>query len=252
MRPTAGPSVTARVLSILACFDEDHRQLTLSEIARAAGMPLSTTHRLLAELQAWNAVERDMHGNYAVGRRLWQLGTLANVQRELRDIALPAMQDLFAATHENVHLAIRQDDQALYVERFYGKDATVVISRAGRTLPLHATGVGKVLLAHAPEAVTEACLARLEPVTVRTVTDPVRLRAELEEIRRFGFARTEGEMTLGTSSVAVPIMDPLGSVVAALGLVTSSTPRHLASLIPALRMAAATISRGIPIDVNAD
>lgn len=244
------PSVTSRVLSILGSFDEEHRLLSLSEIARRSGLPLSTTHRLLAELQSWDAIERDADGNYVVGRRLWQLGTLANVQRELRDIALPAMQDLLASTQENVHLAIRQDTVALFVERLYGKNAVQVTSRAGRTLPLHATGVGKVLLAHAPAEVVDACLASLEAVTAHTITDPGRLRAELAEVRRHGFARTAQEMTLGTYSIAVAIRDPLGTVVAAMGLVTSDPRAQLASLLPALRMAAATISRGIPIDLE--
>ena len=252
MGAAPGPSVTSRVLSLLACFDEDHRQLTLSELARGAGMPLSTAHRLLGELESWNAVERRQDGSYLIGQRLWQLGTLANVQRELRDLALPPMQDLYEATHENIHLAVRKDTTALFVERIWGKNSVNVISRVGRPLPLHATGVGKVLLAHAPEPIVRFCLDNLQPVTRYTITEPGRMARELKAVRANGYARAIEEMTMGTFAIAVPVFDPLGTVVAALGVVTSSSRRDLEKFVPALRLAAATITRGLPIAESRD
>jgi DNA-binding IclR family transcriptional regulator len=236
-------SVTSRVLAVLSSFDEAHSALTLSEIARRAGLPLSTTHRLLAELERWQAVERSPSGVYQVGRRLWQLGTLAPVQRELREIALPPMQDLYVATQENVTLAVLSGRSALYVERIHGKASVPVESRPGRPLPLHATGVGKVLLAHAPVELIEACLADLAPVTAFTIVDRERLRRELAAVRRNGYARSSEEMTLGTAALAVPIVDAQQRVVAALGLVTRTLRRDLVKLVPALRVAAAAISR---------
>jgi len=240
------PSVTTRVLALLAAFDERTPRLTLSELARAAGLPPSTAHRLLAELTAWGALQRDPEGGYCVGQRLWRLGTLAPVQRELRDIALPAMQDLYEATHENVHIAVRDGLTALYVERIWGRTSVPLVSGAGRPLPLHATGVGKVLLAWADADVREACLARLTPVTRYTVTERGRLLRELAGVRRLGYARTAEEMTLGTCSIAVPVFavgDPARAV-AALGLVTSTVRRDLTRFVPALQVAAATITRG--------
>lgn len=73
-------------------------------MARRSGLPLTTTHRLLAELTAWQALERRPDGCYVIGRRLWRLGLLAPVQHELRHVALPYLQDLYDATHENVNL----------------------------------------------------------------------------------------------------------------------------------------------------
>ena len=148
-------SVTARVLALLSGFDEAHPRRSLTDLARHADLPVSTAHRLLRELEDWHAVDRDADGLYCVGRRLWQLGTLAPVQRELREVALPAMQDLYEATHENVQLAVLQGTTALFVERIHGKSSVAVQSRAGRPLPLHTTGVGKVLLAYAPRDVVE-------------------------------------------------------------------------------------------------
>ncbi len=243
MAPTTRPSVTSRVLGLLGAFDEHRPRLTLTELARAADLPVSTAHRLLAELQAWDAVERDAEGRYVVGRRLWRVGTLAPVARELREASLPAMQDLYEATHGNVQLAVREETKALYVERIHGKSSVPVLSRPGVPLPLHATGVGKVLLAWAPREVLEACLETLQPITRYTITERGRMLREIAAVRRNGYARTIEEMGYGTCSLAVPVLDGDGQVVAALALVTSTVRRDLAKFVPALRVAAATITR---------
>ncbi|MBI1758819.1 MAG: IclR family transcriptional regulator [Actinobacteria bacterium] len=240
-----GPSVAARVLAVLSSFDETHTALTLSDIARRSKLPLSTTHRLLAELERWQAVDRAEDGAYHIGRRLWQLGTLAPVQRELREVALPAMQDLFVATQENVTLAVLSGTSALYVERIHGKASVPVESRPGRPLPLHATGVGKVLLAHAQPGLVDACLSKLTKVTSFTIVDRERMCCELAAVRRNGYARSFEEMTPGVAAIAVPIFDPEGRVLAALGLVTRILRKDLVKFVPALRVAAATISRNV-------
>ena len=242
--PTAPrASVTSRVLAILGAFDERRPRLTLTQIAQTADLPVSTTHRLLGELQAWDAVQRDDDGRYVVGRRLWKLGTLAPVARELREASLPAMQDLYEATHENVQIAVREGSTALYVERIHGKSSVPVLSRPGLPLPLHATGVGKVLLAWAPREIIEAALADLRPITRYTITERGRMLRELAAVRRNGYARTVEEMGYGTCSIAVPVLDGGDRVVAALALVTSTVRRDPGKFVPALRVASASITR---------
>jgi len=206
---------------------------------------VSTAHRLLGELQEWDAVQRDADGKYFVGRRMWQLGSLAPVQRELREVALPAMQDLYEATHENVHLAVLNGTAALYVERIHGRSSVPLVSRAGIRLPMHATGVGKALLAWADREVVEQCLGELTPMTRYTITEPGRMLRELANVRKNGYARTVEEMTLGTCSVAVPVFGPEGDVIAALGLVTSTVRRDMARYVPAVLVAAASIARAM-------
>jgi len=237
--------VTSRVLALLSAFDETRPRQTLTELAHAADLPVSTAHRLLNELQEWDAVQRDPDGRYCVGRRLWQLGSLAPVQRELREVALPAMQDLYEATHENVHLAVLNGTAALYVERIHGRSSVPLVSRAGVRLPMHATGVGKALLAWADREVVEQCLGELTPVTRYTITEPGRMMRELANVRKNGYARTVEEMTLGTCSVAVPVFGPEGEVLAALGLVTSTVRRDMARYVPALQVAASSIARAM-------
>jgi DNA-binding IclR family transcriptional regulator len=117
------------------------------------------------------------------------------------------------------------------------------VSRTGGRLPLHATGVGKVLLAYAPPQVQREVLADLPRVTAYTITSPTVLAAQLARIRRDGFATTTEEMTLGACSLAVPVAGAGGRVVAALGLVVASLDRERARLSTAARVAAQGIQR---------
>ncbi len=240
-----GRSVTSRVLAVLSAFDEGHPRLGLSEVARRSGMPVATASRLLAELLAGMALARRPDGRYEIGRRLWQLGLLAPVNQELREVALPFMNDVHAVTGDVVHIAVREGNSALYVERIVGRGSVPVLSRMGSRLPLHATGVGKVLLAEAPPEVLADALAHLAQITPYTVTDPEVLLRDLAETRRRGYARTMEEMTLGSASLAVPVRPGPGPAVAALGVVTSPARPKVRQLVPALQVAAAGIARGL-------
>jgi DNA-binding IclR family transcriptional regulator len=241
----AGRSVTSRVLAVLAAFDAEHPRPTLSEVARRCGMPVATAARLLGELVAGDALVKRPDGRYEVGQRLWQLGLLAPVNHELREVALPLMHDIHAATGDVVHLAVREGTYALYIERMVGSGSVPVLSRMGARLPLHATGVGKVLLAEAPPDVLQAVLADLTRVTRHTIVEPGRLLRELAETRRRGYARTSEEMTLGSASIAVPIRPAPGPPVAALGVVTPASKPQVNRLLPALQVAAAAMGRAL-------
>src|SRR4051812_24082652 len=119
----AGRTVTSRVLSVLAIFDGRHRRLSLSQISRRAGMPLATAHRLVGELAAWGALERDADGRYQIGLRLWEVAALAPRGLGLREAALPYLEDLYEATHQHVQLAVLDGVDVVYVERLSGRGA---------------------------------------------------------------------------------------------------------------------------------
>lgn len=249
-----GATVTGRALAILAAFDDRHRRLSLTELAARAELPLPTCHRLAGELLAWGALSRTPTGHFVIGRRLWDVGMLAPVQAGLQQAASPFLNDLHAATRATVHLAVRDDLEVLYVERLSGRVSVPVVSRAGSRLPLHATGVGKVLLAHAPPDVVERALARLTRQTPYTVTQPGRLREQLAKVREEGYATTVEEMTLGACSIAVPVRgrdlagdgDPLDRpVLAALGIVVPNLKRERGRLLSALQVAAQGIGRSL-------
>jgi DNA-binding IclR family transcriptional regulator len=242
-----GTTVASRVLALLGAFDADHRAMTLTELARRADMPLATAYRLVGELVEWGALVRRASGEYVVGRRLWDLGLLAPVQSGLRQLASPFLHDLYAATLATVHLAVRDGTSVLYVDRLAGHVSVPVVSDVGTRLPMHATGVGKVLLAHAPEDVRTWVFTNLTRVTPYTVTQPGRLRAELRRVLRDGYAQTSEEMSLGACSVAVPIRASDGPVVASLGLVVPSLGRDRPRLVAALQVAAQGIGRSLPL-----
>src|SRR4051812_50145824 len=104
---TPGRSVPPRARGVLDAFDAGAPRLSLSEIAERSGTPLTTAHRLLAELTAWGALTRRGDGRYAIGRKLWDLGLLAPAQPELRQVAAPFLLDVHTATRDTVHLAVR-------------------------------------------------------------------------------------------------------------------------------------------------
>lgn len=241
-----GTSVASRVLAVLAAFDAEHRSLTLSELARRADIPVPTTYRLLGELISWGALVRRPSGEYVVGRRMWDLGLLAPVQSGLRQAASPFLHDIYAATLATVHLAVRDGITVLYVDRLSGHVSVPVVSQVGSRLPMHATGVGKVLLAFAPERVQSRVLANLTRETAYTITQPGRLVGELRRVHRDGFAQTNEEMSLGACSVAVPIRTADARVVAALGIVVPNLKRDRARLVAALQVAAQGIGRSLP------
>ena len=168
------------------------------------------------------------------------------MQLELRQVAAPFLLDVHTATRDTVHLAVREGRSALYVERVSGRESVPVVSQVGSRLPLHATGVGKVLLAVAPDDVVDAVLRAPTRQTRHTIVDPGRLRRELAEVRRRGYARTAEEMSLGTLSVAVPVRTERTDgpvVVAALGIVVPSHRRDLLRLVPVLEVAARGVGR---------
>ena len=240
-----GTSVTTRALAVLGAFDSDHPALRLSELARRADLPLPTAHRLVGELTAWGALARRSDGSYVVGRRLWDLGLLAPVATGLREAAAPFLHDIHAATRATVHLAVRDEASVLYLDRIAGSVSVPVVSRVGSRLPLHATGVGKVLLAYAPPEIQSAVLSRLDRITPYTITQPGRLQAQLARVRVEGYAQTTEEMSLGACSVAVPVRDGRDRVLAAVGIVVANLKRDRPRLVAALQVAVAGISRSL-------
>ncbi|MGC5170067.1 IclR family transcriptional regulator [Microbacterium sp. DT81.1] len=124
--------------------------------------------------------------------------------------------------------------------------APMLYAQVGSRLPLHATGVGKVLLAYSPQDVVEHVMHHLAQFTSKTIVDAESLQRELELIRQRGFAQTREELHMGTAAIAVPIVDGEGSVESALGMVTSDVRKDLSKLLPALQVTARGIARSLP------
>jgi DNA-binding IclR family transcriptional regulator len=238
-------SVAARALAVLEAFTPERPALTLSEISARAALPLATTHRLISELSAWGALERDGGSGFRIGLRLWEVASLAHRGLRLREAALPFLQDLYEVTHENVQLAVREGHEVVWIERLAGRGAVGVLTRVGGRFPLHASGAGLVLLAHAPEAVQQEVLAGpLQRFTDHTITDSAHLRRVLAEVRRQGYAVSERQVTLDAVSVAAPVSEAGGGVIAALSVVATAAGDP-ARLVPVVRAAALGTSRAL-------
>ncbi|MEJ3654497.1 IclR family transcriptional regulator [Actinomycetes bacterium KLBMP 9759] len=239
-----GVSVTARVLAVLAAFTADRPELTLTEIGRRAGLPLTTAHRIVGELTAWGALERADTGGYRIGLRLWEVGALAPRGLGLRESAMPFLEDLYEVTKQNVQLAVLDGTEVVYVERISGRGAVNVITRVGGRLPLHATGVGLVLLAHAdPELQERVLTGPLRRYTSKTMCKPDEVRRALADVRRTGVAVSDGQIELIALSVAAPVRGPRGEVVAALSVVVPAETSDARAYVPVVRAAARGISR---------
>ncbi|MFD0819992.1 IclR family transcriptional regulator [Micromonospora zhanjiangensis] len=202
-------------------------------------------YRRAAELVEWGALERGDDGRYRVGLRLWEVGSLAPRGLGLRELALPVMEDLYEVTHENVQLAVRQGLELVFIERITGRDAVPVLTRVGGRFAMHATGVGLVLLAHAPVEVQEEVLAApLERYTDLTITDPARLRRCLADVRRVGYAVSDCQVTMDALSVAAPIRASEG-VLAAISLVVAHDRADPVVLAPLVQAAGRVLSRAL-------
>lgn len=238
-----GRSVSSKLLTVLDCFDVDHPLLTLTEISTRTGLPLSTARRLVLELAEWGGLDQLPDGRYRVGMRLWRVGSMAPQQRDLREAALPYMQDLCAATQENVQLVVLDGLNALCIEKISSPKAVGTATQVGGRLPLHATAVGKVLLAFSSADLLRELVKRgLRRATPYTIVEPGRLAGHLNNVRATGLGFAQEEMTLGAVSVAAPILTEQSRPRAAIGIVTHSHAR-LERLVPAVRAAALGISR---------
>ncbi|MTD56013.1 IclR family transcriptional regulator [Amycolatopsis pithecellobii] len=247
MRHTSAqaPSVVDRVLDVFGAFTAQRPALSLSELSRRAALPLSTTHRIVGELARRGALERQDDGHYRVGLWLWEIASLSRGMG-LRDAAMPFLEDLYEATHENVQLAVLDASEVVYVERISGRNAVSVVSRAGSRLDAHATGVGQVLLAHAPAEVQEKVLAGpLKAYTPKTICSPDELRRVLAGVRRDGFVISDRQVELVSLSVAAPVHGPEDTVVAAISIVVPAQGADAWTLVPAVRAAARGISRSL-------
>jgi DNA-binding IclR family transcriptional regulator len=234
-------------MAVLSAFDDEHDALSLTELARRSGLALSTTHRLLAELERGEFVARAPDGVYGIGRRLWQIGTLAPLNRVLREAALPSMRALAGQVGFDTALAVRSGTRALYVDRVVTR-AKAVANPPGMSLPLPATAAGKVILAHSQHDLVERCLSSLTALTPWTVTDPRRLSNQLVMTQELGYASNSQECHVGLAALAVPVHAPFGDPVAALVVVSPTPDLPPKSVLAAMHSAARAITRSLPKD----
>lgn len=222
--------------------------LGLNEVTLRTGVSKSTVFRILATLTSLGFVVRDSDRNYYVSHSLAGLVSDAAGSEALRRAALPHMLRLRNQFGETVNLGHLQLDKVTYIEVVPSEYALRLHERPGATVDLHASALGKAILAFGPTEVAESLIRgrELPMFTRNTITDPDEFMAELRRVRERGYALDRGETSLLATCVAAPILDAQGTAIAALsisGPASRFNPRANSPVVESLLLATAEISR---------
>ncbi|WP_374947764.1 IclR family transcriptional regulator [Agreia sp.] len=245
-RPASGEPLLDRAFRLLDAFRDDATQLTLTQLSERADIPLSSTLRLAQHLVRLGALERLGDGAFTMGLRMLEYAALAPRGHGLRAIALPYMEDLHRATRQHVQLAVRENDEAVIVERLSAPGAGKVLYYVGGRVPLHGTGLGHVLLAHSRPEFQESYLKRelvLEPEHIELTS--AELRSRLDAVRRTGVAHMSRRLPEPATSVAAAIFDRSNACVAAISVLGADGSLEKNVLEPAVVAIALAISRDV-------
>lgn len=238
-------SSISRGLSLLDLFSATDRELSISEMARRAGIPKSTTHRLVRELVDWGALQRGTKG-VRLGLRMFELGSLVTAPSALRELAIPYAHNLNEVTQLTSNLAIREGNEIIYIEKISTRNLTVPHSRLGGRAAIHATGLGKAILAFSShEFIDEVLGSDLEATTPKTITDPDLLLKELRQIRASKIAYDVEESRLGLFCVAAPVFARGNTVIGAISVTGATALSQAQHFDPAVRTTAMALSRAL-------
>ncbi len=210
-------SAVARAFSVLDRLSRDP-SLTLERLSRDVHLAKPTVYRFLLTLQRLGYVRRDERDRWAMTLQLFHTGSRVLDHLDLYAAARPVADELAEHLGETVHMGVLEGDAAVYVLKIESKHTIRMFSRVGRRIPLYCTAIGKVLLAYADQEERAVALRsmRLVALTPRTLTSRVAVEAELEKVRRQGFAVDDEEHEHGIRCIGAPVFGHTGAVVAAL------------------------------------
>jgi IclR family transcriptional regulator, pca regulon regulatory protein len=208
-----------RGLAVIRAFDAAHPELTLSDVARQTGLTRAAARRFLHTLVELGYMRFDGR-LFALRPRVLELGYAYLSSQSLPEIALPHLEALAGQVHESCSVSVLDGDEVVYVARVPTKRIMTVAISVGTRFPAYATSMGRVLLAAQPDEWLDGYLAgtTLTRLTRRTISDPAKLRAALLRVRAQGFALVDQELEEGLRSLAVPIHDADGAVIAAMNV----------------------------------
>jgi IclR family pca regulon transcriptional regulator len=241
----------ARGLAVLKSVSGAGASATLPQIAAATGLSRAASRRLVLTLEHLGYL-RASGREYAMTPRVLELGYGFLGSRNVTDLAQPWMEKLAHEVNESCSLAVLDSQSIVYVARVPVRKVMTVTLAVGARLPAYCTSMGRVLLSGLSPGQFEAWLLECRPVarTARTVTDPARLARIVAGVRRDGYAWVEQELEAGLCSMAVPVHDRAGRVVAALNIGMPYHPnarqRAMTELLPALKETAHAIEEVLP------
>jgi DNA-binding IclR family transcriptional regulator len=240
-----------RALAMLEAVAQESEGLSNAEVSRKLKIPKSSASYILRTLETRNYLTRDGDsGKYRVGLKILSLSRGALSGLDVRGIALPIMRHLMQQTGLTCHLAVLDGPDAVYIEKVEPEGFIRMDTWVGRRMRVHATSVGKALVAHIPQERLEEILRKgpMEKRTSKTITTLPRLLKELEKIRVQGYAVDDEENNLGARCVAAPVFNDHGAIEAALGLSGTTqqvSPQTMPRILDALKDAARHISLGM-------
>lgn len=220
-RPAGPVQSLSRALAILEALADADAGMSLTELAQGVGLAPSTTHRLLSTLHQKRYVDVDEErGTWFIGVQAFTVGNAFLANRDFVAIARPFMRRLMEESGESVNLAILDEGEAVFVSQVECREMMRMLARLGSRVPMHASGVGKALLAALPQSAFDTIVDRrgLHRYTPSTIVAPSALRRSLERIREVGFATDDEEHAIGLRCVAATIHDEHGEPLAAVSL----------------------------------
>jgi len=216
-------SSVVRALKVLKLFDQEHRQMTLTDISQLAEVNKSSVLRILDSLEAEGFVRRSENKKYMLGIELFKLGNSGYEFADFKNIAYPFVKKIVEETGLMAHIGILEDGQVLVISKIWPQnsmDTMTLVSVVGGVVPAHCTGVGKVLLAYSDLQTRLAVLdhCQFEAYTPRTITSREVLEEELQSIRQRGYAHNDGEHEAYIRCTTYPIFNARGKLLAAISL----------------------------------
>ncbi|MDR7313793.1 IclR family transcriptional regulator [Brevibacillus nitrificans] len=206
-------------MELLNLFIE-HSRLSLNEMVELSGIPKTSIHRMVGSLEGMDFLQKGEDGRYSLGLLFLQFGQLVAERLDIRQIALPAMTKLRDQVEEAVNLIIRDGKEAIYIEKLDTNHPVRLYTKIGRRSPLYAGACSRIILSYIEEKERERYLQETEliPIGHGTITDKERLRQELELAREKGYTISCSELENDTVSIAAPIFDHTGRLVAGISI----------------------------------
>jgi DNA-binding IclR family transcriptional regulator len=234
-------SVMGRGLMVLESLSRAGCPLNLGELAKTTHLPKSTVHRICGQLLDLGLLDRVGTG-FGLGLRIFEWGSKAERQRDLRRAAIPFLSDLHARLRETIHLGVLDGRDVIYVEKIEDHSAVRCPTTVGERRPAHATALGKAMLAFNPTGLRAVLEEPLIGRTARTIIAPGLFVRQMQRIRESGVSTEIEESFLGVACVASPILDSTGKPVGAISISSPTSRFNAARLAPAVRSAARSIS----------
>ncbi len=223
----------ARGIAVIRGFTQQKRRLTISQLSQRTGIPRAAVRRCLYTLAQLGYVNASEGKDFTLSPRILSLGHAYLSSTPMSSAAQPLLDRVSDVLHESSSIALLEGDEILYVARSSTNRRIMSVDLGlGTRLPAYCTSMGRVLLAYLAPAEQDAYLERVRMIryTPRTITAPDKLRRELDGVRRAGYAIVDQELEIGLRSIAVPVRDHTGAVVAAMNIGTHASRVSLAEM----------------------